>query len=249
DNWRTNRSIEQIQAAEAIRHIGTNALPFLLPEATRKESGFDGLLVAIFGSKEREQEDRKRRLSRAWNAALALYALGPAAKSSLPQLKQAYFDYDNEGTARNAAVALAGMGPEGWKVLSETITNTNWFACFGIWALASQHATVPGTVDSLIQLFTNNVVFHSSVAAWALGELGEEPDRVVPVMLNIYQSSTNYSVKADIAHGLAKFGSKAHVAVPALLKALHDPDVVVRFSATNALRAIDPEAATKAESD
>jgi hypothetical protein len=245
-SWRTNLSVEQIQAAEAIRHIGTNALPFLLPGATRKERLYDGLFIAIVGNKQQEREARKRRLGRAWDAALALYALGPAARPCLPQLKEAYYDYGNEGTARNAAVALVGIGPEGRQVLSDTITNTNWFACFGIWALASQHVTTPGAVDSLIQVLTNNVVFHSGLAAWALGELGEEPERVVPVLLNVYESSTELSLRGDAARALARFGAKARSAIPSLIKALQDTDIVMRYTATNALRAIDSEAAAKA---
>ena len=171
-SWRTNLSIEQIQAAEAIRHIGTNALPFLISGATRKESPFDEIFIALVGNKKQEKAARKQRLGRAWDAALALYALGPAAKPCIPQLTKAYYDYGNEGTARNAAVALVGTGPEGWQVLINTITDTNWFACFGIWALTSQHVTATGTVDSMIQVLTNKIIFHSEESAWALGELG-----------------------------------------------------------------------------
>jgi HEAT repeats len=245
-SWRTNLSVEQIQAAEAIRSIGTNALPFLVPLATRKDSPTDELLISIVGNRKEEENARKKRYERSWDAALALYALGPEAKPCLPQLKQAYYDYGNEGTARYAAVALAGIGPEGWRVLSDSITNTNWFACFGIWALANQHVTNPAIVDSLIDLLTNNIVFHSEESAWALGELGEEPERVVPILLNVYQSSAQPSMRNAAADALARFGAKAQCAVPALIKGLQDSDGSVRYTASNALKAIDFEAAAKA---
>jgi len=38
----------------------------------------------------------------------------------------------------------------------------------------------------------------------------------------------------------------ASIAVPVLVKLLNDPDALVRRSAANALKAIDPEAAAKA---
>jgi hypothetical protein len=110
-SWRTNLSSEQMLAAEVIRSIGTNALPFLSSAATRKDSSFEDLPYAVFGNRQQERAARKKRLSRSWDAALALYALGPAAKPCLPRLKQAYYDYGNDGTARNAAVALVGIGP------------------------------------------------------------------------------------------------------------------------------------------
>ncbi|SPE60403.1 exported hypothetical protein [Verrucomicrobia bacterium] len=83
-SWRTNLSIEQIEAAEAIRHIGTNALPFLLPDATRKELPLDGLFIGLMGNKEQQRDARKRRLARAWDAALALYALGRQQDHACP---------------------------------------------------------------------------------------------------------------------------------------------------------------------
>jgi len=42
------------------------------------------------------------------------------------------------------------------------------------------------------------------------------------------------------------FGPDARIAVPALVELLNDPDLEVRGRATNALKAIDPEAAAKA---
>jgi len=101
-------------------------------------------------------------------------------------------------------------------------------------------------VNSLIELLTNNVAFHSEVSAWALGELGEEPETVVPVLLNVYQSSAGDSLRAAAGDALGRFGAKAQSAIPALLKELQDTNVVMRWHATNALRSIDPEAAAKA---
>ncbi len=53
-------------------------------------------------------------------------------------------------------------------------------------------------------------------------------------------------VRRASAAALGSYGEQAVRAVPALIKALKDPEVNVRNAAAGALRKIDPEAATEA---
>jgi HEAT repeat protein len=53
-------------------------------------------------------------------------------------------------------------------------------------------------------------------------------------------------MRLSAMRGLGNFGPNAQQAIPALLQLLSDLDVAVRFTATNALKKIDPEAAAKA---
>jgi HEAT repeat protein len=53
-------------------------------------------------------------------------------------------------------------------------------------------------------------------------------------------------VRFNAVRALVQFGPKAKLAVPALVELLNDPNAGVRGSATDSLKAIDPEAAAKA---
>ena len=59
-------------------------------------------------------------------------------------------------------------------------------------------------------------------------------------------SDTNINVRYAAARGIQHFGTNAHQAVPALVLSLRDSSSGVRYAATDALKAIDPEAAAKA---
>jgi HEAT repeat protein len=76
-----------------------------------------------------------------------------------------------------------------------------------------------------------------------LGEIHAQPDQVVPVLIN-YLNDSNKKVRAYSALALSYYGTDAKPAVPALFDLLNDKDT--RFSATFALKRIDPEAAAKA---
>jgi HEAT repeat protein len=81
----------------------------------------------------------------------------------------------------------------------------------------------------------------------ALGEIGTEPDRVVPVLLNALLDPQPV-VRTCAVEALGLFGPNAKLAVPALVEFLNmrDSSTSDRWFATNVLKAIDPEAAAKA---
>jgi HEAT repeat protein len=79
----------------------------------------------------------------------------------------------------------------------------------------------------------------------ALAQLDLEPSLVVPTLINSLTDSF-FMVQLDAAKGLEHFGTNATQAVPALLLALSDVHPDVRTAATNALKAIAPQAATRA---
>jgi hypothetical protein len=89
-------------------------------------------------------------------------------------------------------------------------------------------------------------------AVVALGHFGADakiavPTLVVPVLTNAVHDPS-LSVRFSAIQSLGMFGQDAKLAVPALVEFLntsHD-DTSVRELATNALKAIDPEAAAKA---
>jgi HEAT repeats len=89
---------------------------------------------------------------------------------------------------------------------------------------------------------TNRIVRWDATVC--LGRIHMEPELVVPVLMENL-NPTNAILSTTI-HVLGEFGEQARPAVPALLQYLNDKDDFVRYETTNALKAIDPAAATKA---
>jgi HEAT repeat protein len=90
---------------------------------------------------------------------------------------------------------------------------------------------------------TNGVMRRTSVLA--LGYIHAEPDQVVPVLIESLHDP-DLSVQLSALASLGDFGPEAKLAVPVLVELLNATDEYVRGDVTNALKAIDPEAAAKA---
>jgi HEAT repeat protein len=80
----------------------------------------------------------------------------------------------------------------------------------------------------------------TELAIWALLELHVESETIIPAIAETLQS-TNAHLREYAAERLTTAGARARPAVPALLKALEDPQVRVRAAATNTLRKVAPE--------
>ncbi len=239
-SWQVQMSAAQAHAAEAVRHIGTNALPYLIHALTnansrRKErimSGFRRLVGVEHSKRPPGAEQRK--------AAFGLAALGPIASSAIGELTRAM---DDPFISAQAAVALGSIGTEGWEVLSREISSTNSFAAsHAIQQLANYHAAVPGAVEALI------AKVRTDPSGWiyltTLLRMGQGDQRIVPFLTSLLQSS-NVFARVEAVYGLQTFGTNARSAVPALISVLYDEDPTVRRAATNALKQIDGEIAAK----
>jgi HEAT repeat protein len=80
----------------------------------------------------------------------------------------------------------------------------------------------------------------------ALGKIGTEPDRVVPVLIDATHDRSP-TVRTSAVGALGLFGPNAKLAVPALVEFLSNAQTSMeRWYAEKALRQIDPEAAAKA---
>jgi hypothetical protein len=82
-------------------------------------------------------------------------------------------------------------------------------------------------------------------AVYDLGYFYRYPAIVVPALTPCLQD-TDANVRKWAADSLRKSGTFAHAAVPSLLQALNDTNSDVRVQVRQALKQIDPEAATKA---
>jgi HEAT repeat protein len=79
-------------------------------------------------------------------------------------------------------------------------------------------------------------------ALWALPAIGADPAAAVPVLKKALQDEHAQYARMLAAQALAKYGSKAKEALPALLQALADPDPQVRVDAAAAVWKVEQQA-------
>ncbi|WP_160164662.1 HEAT repeat domain-containing protein [Pedosphaera parvula] len=245
--WRPRQSSSQAQAAQAIREIGTNSLPFLIKRMTRHESPLKTKALDFLRKKQSWIKIPLSTNHYPRQAALAFDVLGPLAKPAVPALSSIL---TNSQFSKEATIALAAIGPEGWTVLYDKLADTNasansWVKSCIIWGMAGHHVTQPGTTELIMIEVTNRNHSSGGIAGWALGELGTNQDQVIPVLIKGLQSP-DLATRWGACNGLGKFGTNAIIAVPALLQSLQDSNISVKNHAREALKLIDPEAARKA---
>jgi RNA polymerase sigma factor (sigma-70 family) len=235
-SWQTQwePSPTQTQAAEAIRAMGTHAVPSLIAMLEKTNlSPYDRLL----GSKPRFLEDRHRQ------AAFALDALGPACKPWIPELTRIL---NAAQCPKEAAIALAAIGPEGWEVLTRATAGKGDTVPSAVWALGSHHASVPGTEEALLAVCKrNDPIGIDILSLWALTEINPDHSKFVPLLIQDL-----HSVQPDARWGaavvLGHLGREAQSALPDLWNALQDRNATVRHDAAQAIEQIDPQAAARA---
>jgi hypothetical protein len=223
------------RAEEAVRKIGTNAMPWLLQELSAKEATQGGELPTNFTSGEA--------IGRRWLAATAFNILGPSAKNATPTLIRLLED---KQTSYIATSALGGIGVESIPVLTQALTNTN--ACaresaarvLGMFGKEAQSA-----IPALICCARDKDDSVRGFATFSLGQIGQEPDIGVPVLIANLRDA-DHSTRWNAACALAKFGDRAKSAFPALLKVVREDHSDLRETVTEALHQIDPKAAAKA---
>jgi hypothetical protein len=111
----------QLEAARAIHAMGADALPRLMEDIHARpandapririhrwvNSHLPSVVSSLFWFLDVTEEDKRR-----WRAAQGLAALGPLAKPALPELKRLLRTNFWHSSIKEAAVALAAMGPE-----------------------------------------------------------------------------------------------------------------------------------------
>ena len=239
------------EAADAVRHIGTNALSFLLKwmqEPQKLSPAREKFLTVAFrvaymwklGSTPREVVLRMA-ASRELRAASALWGfviLGTNASPAIPDL----VELARKGEPWRSPAALSALGYLGKDALPPLLAFAADprfpFRNEAMGALGAMHyigTNAHPAVLWLIESLDDPKV--DGGAADILGRLCLESEISVPA-LAAHLQSTNELVRRFVVIGLGKFGAQAQSVVPELYKRLDDPDAYVRDSATNALRAI-----------
>jgi hypothetical protein len=238
------------RAEEAIRQIGTNAIPLLVRYGSYTPQPWRSAAVAAISAVGKWLgrpwgEPWNRSQARGEGALMALGILGPKAASAIPELTQLMNSPNDFERAKNATFALGHLGGESLPPLMTVLTNTQSpMRNFAALSLSLLGTNARPAVPILIgYLRATNML--AACAATSLGMLRQEPQLVVQALISALLDSRP-EVRCAAAHALEQFGDQARSAQPALLSLLNDTDDRTRHVATNALRKIAPEALTKA---
>ena len=249
------------EAADAIRHIGTNGIPWLLawlsyetPQWRRKLESTAADLASHIGDAPLRityalTQDEKKRL-RADQAAYAFSALGPTAKPAAPALVR----ITRLGSVENglgpddrARLALGYIGLPAIPAIADELSNPSHGCNFRLsWCLQDLGTNATGPLVPVLLLnlnYTNELATSSAIVT--LGQLGLDRAVVVPAITRSL-TDARAPVRQTAAFWLGKLGDAAASALPALTNALNDPDIRVASAALAAIHTLARDTQTNA---
>lgn len=236
---------EPEQAEEAIRQIGTNALPFLVqycryrPARWRLKSVAALEAVGEWLGRDWGQPPNRCQV-RAEGALAALRIFGPEAAVAIPTLTQILETPGDDEHTMHAIFALGYIGIQALPPLMTVLTNSpSPLRSYAAMSLCALNTNAGPAVPSLVAyLRATNAL--AEYAVLRLGQLQQEPGVVVPALISALQDSRP-EIRYAAARALQQFGDQARSAAPALVNLMTDPESDVSEGATNAVRAIVPE--------
>ena len=239
-----DREARQNEAADAVRHIGTNAIPALLDwEDKEYRVAWKYKLLATLPKGLQNWHPVGwwlvgRDHYRADRALYGFYILGSNAIPAVPELTHRMMTR-NSDSGMGAALALANMGAAGLPALLSALTNTqapNRIVIVRSAANATRAASndVSGIVV-LAQCVRDTDASVGATAAMELGFITNRPDLTVSALVDGLKVSAG-QVRARSADALGNYGAQARSTIPALLRYQNDPDPFVRECVTTALQ-------------
>jgi HEAT repeat protein len=244
------------ESADAVRHIGTNALPFLV-KCIQDDEDMPHWRTKLFDiactwntqlhvrDKALEIITQRQLLGR--DATWGFQILGQRASAAIPELIPVARN-GNQLSASQALRALSFLGQEGLSpVLAFASDQSFKWRIQAISVLGEmagrgggpRHAAVVYLIEHLKDPDPKIVC----VTADALGALNLENEISVPPLADLIQS-TDETIRQSGLANLGRFGVRARPVLPQVLAALRDSNADVRRSTTNALLKIAPEVLT-----
>lgn len=226
------------ESREAVRNIGTNAIPFLLQWIQYSPADSDKVAIDV----------NDRHMVRAYGSAHAFEALGSQGNAAVPILARLANSRAPQNNRYLYVQALAGIGPAGLPALLTVVTNpSNNARVFAISAIENLGTNAAHAMPTLLNVLRDRDQEVVSFAASALGNLRLQPHLAVPALQELLQGESTTPCRFAI-NALGQFGPEARKAVTDLTRFLNDPDQHMRDSAIYALRKIAPEVITNAPS-
>jgi len=200
------------QAQEAIRQMGSHALPYLLKELRRKDSPAKRKLMELNARFDHSLVDLPPAEYRRGAAREALRALGSKAAPIIPELSLNLTD--NE-LADESAMALAYIGQPALPAIKEHVISTNYITRSACVMALLEFTNVTEVAFTFQKLASDNQWRVRSMAAHGMGRFPLASEISVPILVNLL-SDTNPFVQRSACRGIAWLGTNALLAVPAL---------------------------------
>lgn len=204
------------ESVQAVRVMGTNAIPCLLgmikvPDTQWKRS----LVNWAQESMELDLEDYLPEVQRR-RAVVGFRILGKTAEPAVSQLTilVSHSDLEVASSALNALTEIGGPGT--LSPMLSALTNDNARVSLPAAAmLGSLRSKGRAAVPALIHAMDSHDSSLRAAAARALGDIGLEPDLAVPVLIRGLNDSNSF-VRFSSAMALSLFGTQAESALPRL---------------------------------
>jgi hypothetical protein len=242
---------ERQKPAEAIRQIGTNALPCLLtwldyePAAWRYKIGAISQKLPDWVLQSRPVRSlltTDKAGERADQAMRGFRALGLIAAPALPELTRRINLTNSPATSGRALFALSSIGPAGLPAMMGIVSNlNNTDSLLVATCIKNMGTNSRPLVPILINALQDTNWFTAMIAAKTLGDLKFDPDLVVPALTKCLRDP-RYELRMEVPLALMRFGELARSALPSLSNALNDPNPDVRANSARAIGQIVPPA-------
>jgi HEAT repeat protein len=193
------------EAKEAVDHLGTNCIPTLLIMLQAEDSKSKRELVALTYDVKFIRNKLKSADDANGEAWRGFHYLGPRAQGAVGALIK-LFDESPPDRKYVVAKAFSAMGPYA-------------------------REAVPTLLHTMTTSTNEDV---RALASRTLGEIGQDPDLVLPVMIKAL-SDPSETCRNRAALSIACYGTNAASAVPALIAAAKDPSAWVRTGVLIAL--------------
>lgn len=243
-------TMNRAHATNALRAIGTNALPYLFDLLHRQDSKMKEVAGNLFGQAAIGRAAmQKFRLEfiydRRERAAETFFALGPV---TVPALIDLLKNDEDPAIRRIAGGVLARMGPDAKDAIPGLIASMNDLhpavRQIAVEALGEMPDDSSNVIATLTTALTKDSVHYvRQTAAEALGKHGAHAKAAIPALL---KAMRDFASGRAAAEALGKMGSNAKDAIPALREMSTNSNEGLRDAAKSALRMIDSDADAKA---
>jgi HEAT repeat protein len=196
----------RVKAEEAVRQIGTNAIPHLLIMLRVRDAGLKRKLLELL----HKQSLIRISYQPAWvqniEAAQGFEILGTNARHAVPALVDIFERAPSPSSRQFAAEALGGIGPAASPAIPSLIRGaTNSDASVRGWAmlaLGSIHLDPQTVVSALTKCLNDPVVFNRVAAAQALGLYGPDAKPAIPALKQLLGPTEHNHVRREAAWAL-----------------------------------------------